>query len=294
MDRHTFLIKTCIFKHNKSKKIDSSLLTEKLITMQAKTILASVKDFTHEIAEKLNHLGIGVELSEFSLPENLYPDELKRRMLRVYEALKDFKGRVTMHGVFYNMQIMARDPWIVEVCYKRMMQSLEIADTLGARRIVFHANYIPFSDAGHRERFLQAHLNYWPRLLGKAEEYGIQLLLENTQEPDASYITDILDAIDSPYLYGLLDTGHTNCFTDSNIPLDEWVRGFGKHLAYVHLHSNHGVKDEHIAYMDGNQDFSKFFPALDALPQYPWIIIEVKSREAFERSVEGLQGLGIL
>ena len=262
--------------------------------MQPKTVLASVKDFTHQVAERLDSLGIGVELSEFSLPENLHAEELKRRMLQVYEVLRDFEGPVTMHGVFFNMQIMARDPWIIEVCKKRMLQSLEIADTLGARRVVFHANYPPSSKPGHKERFVQAHLNYWEHILPKAQEYDIQLLLENTQEPDASYITDILDKVDSPYLSGLLDTGHTHCFTDSKIPVDKWVEDFGKHLSYVHLHANNGVLDEHVAFMDGNQDFSRFFTALEALPEYPLMIIEVKTREAFDRSVFGLQKLGIL
>lgn len=262
--------------------------------MSTKNIAASVLNFVPQVAEHLTELGIGVELSEFSLPENLHPETLKPRMLGVYELLKDFKGPVSMHGAFYNLQIMARDPWIIEVCYKRMMQSIEIADTLGAKQLVFHLNYVHHPHSNHRANFIEKQLGFWPRLLAKAEEYGLELLLENTTEPDASYITEILNTINSPWLKGCLDTGHTHCFTDSRIPLDEWVRGFGNQLTYIHLHANHGVLDEHIAFTDGNQDFSNFFPALEQLETYPKIIIEVKTRAAFERSVLGLRDLGLL
>ncbi len=262
--------------------------------MRPINILASVPELTPETVELLNQLGLGAELSEFSLPENLYPDTLKRRMLHCYEMLKNLIGPLTMHGVFYNMQIMARDPWILEVCRKRMLQSIEIADTLGARRLVFHTGYIPTTQVGHRERFLQAQLHHWPNLLRKAEEYDIQLLLENTQEPDAGYITDILKEIDSPYLQGLLDTGHTHCFTQSGLSLKQWVEDFGAYLLQVHLHANHGTADEHLAFTDGNQDFSQFFPALEQLEHLPWIVIEVKSRDAFQRSIAGLQAQGLL
>lgn len=122
-----------------------------------------------------------------------------------------------MHGAFYNLQIMARDPWIVEVCTNRMLQSLEIADALGAERLVFHANHPPHQHPKHRALFIQAQLDYWPELIRKAESYQIKMLLENTQEPDPSYLYDILAQLDSPYLKACYDTGHSNCFTSTKI-----------------------------------------------------------------------------
>jgi sugar phosphate isomerase/epimerase len=63
---------------------------------------------------------------------------------------------------------------------------------------------------------------------------------------------------------------------------------------YIHLHSNHGFTDEHIAFTKGTQDFDKFFDLLNSLKDKPLIVIEVKKREDFLESVEALQNLGIL
>lgn len=261
---------------------------------QKPVVLASLLDFNQAVCERFNDLGIGVELSAFSLPPNLEEEKLAPLLKETKEILKNLKGICTMHGAFFNLQIMARDPWIVDVCKKRMIQSLEIADQLGAKRLVFHANYPPHPSQGHRQRFLETQLRYWPELLRKAETYGIQMLLENTQEPEPGYLYDILHQLGSPYLKACYDTGHSNCFTHTKIPPHQWVEGLNEQLTYIHLHDNHGERDEHIAFTDGEQNFDHFFPALEALPEYPWINIEVKTKEAFARSVEGLQSLNLL
>jgi sugar phosphate isomerase/epimerase len=257
-------------------------------------ILASVLDFNQGVCDRFNDLGIGVELSALSLPQNLEAGILEPLIKQTQEVLKNLKGVCTMHGAFFNLQIMARDPWIVEVCKKRMLQSLEIADRLGAKRLVFHANYPPNKNPKHRQNFIDAQLRYWPELIRKAESYNIKMLLENTQEPDPSYLYEVLSQLDSPYLKACYDTGHSNCFTHTKIPPHQWVEGLGEELTYLHLHDNHGERDDHIAFTDGNQDFELFFPALEALPEYPWINIEVKTKEAFARSIEGLKALKLL
>ncbi|WCL81896.1 sugar phosphate isomerase/epimerase [Saprospira sp. CCB-QB6] len=262
--------------------------------MQKFQVSASVLHFSPQVADHFNKLGIGVELSAFSLPHYLSPNRLPDLLTQTTNLLSNFKGPVSMHGPFFDMNPIARDPWILEVCRKRMLQSLELADRLGARQLVFHANYIPHRAKDHDHIFVEKQLEYWPKIVRAAEDYDIRLLLENTREHSPKLLYDILTPINSPHFKACLDTGHTHCFTHSKLPLKDWVAGLGEQLAYVHLHANHGDLDEHLAYTDGNQDFTGFFEGLQALPKWPDLIIEVKTKNAFLRSLGALQRAGYL
>lgn len=262
--------------------------------MQTFSVSASVLNFSPEVADHFNKLGIGVELSAFSLPYNLAANRLPALLEQTAKLLAHFKGPVSMHGPFFDMNPIARDPWILEVCQKRMLQSLELADRLGARQLVFHANYVPHRAKEHDRIFVEKQLDYWPSLVRAAERYDIRILLENTREHSPKLLYNILAPINSSHFKACLDTGHTHCFTHSKLPLKDWLLGLGEQLAYVHLHANHGERDEHLAYTDGNQDFSGFFEGLQALPEWPDLIIEVKTRTAFLRSLGALQRAGLL
>jgi len=254
-----------------------------------KIVSASVLLFDERVRDKFIEWGIGVELSAFSMPQFLDERALPQAIRHAEHLLKDFNLPVSMHGAFYNLQVMARDPWLVDVVFKRLLQSMEIANRLGVEYVVVHSNYVPYRIPNYKQKWLEKHIDFWSKLVPYAEQYGVKLMIENTQEPDASYIGGIVKALNHPNFKVCLDTGHTHCFTKSGIPVRDWVRDYGEHLGYIHLHSNHGDKDAHIAYTDGNMDFGGFFEALDTLPEYPQMIIEVKSKEALERSYEALK-----
>ena len=85
------------------------------------------------------------------------------------------------------------------------------------------------------------------------------------------------------------DTGHSNCFTTSKVSPVEWVKEYGDALGYIHLHSNHGYTDNHIAFTKGNVNFEGFFEAVNQLSHSPEMIIEVKEREEFAISLAALR-----
>jgi len=251
-------------------------------------VCASVLYLTKEVVTQFEQKGIGLELSYFAIPEHLERDDFQDKVEETKELLKDFSYPVSIHGAFYDLSLTARDPMIVNVAEYRIRESLDIARELGMTQVVFHANYFPSKRKGFKELWLEKQIAFWQKILPQAEEFGITMMIENTREPDASYIGDLLTALDSPYAKTCLDTGHTHCFTDSRIPLREWVKVYGKHLAYVHLHNNYGVRDEHLAFTTGTLDFDDFFESLERLDNYPTMIMELKTREEFLKSYEAI------
>ena len=51
-----------------------------------------------------------------------------------------------------------------------------------------------------------------------------------------------------------LDTGHANAY--SEISIEAWIKCFGEKIGHVHLHNNHGMRDEHNALEHGSLDMA--------------------------------------
>lgn len=253
--------------------------------------MVSVEKVSEAFLAELSALGLGIELSHFSNPAHLDADTLAEDIKRHHRLLRSFEGEKSMHGAFYDLNLTARDERIVSVCRFRIQESIDIATELELDKIVFHTNFVPSSRSGYLAYWQQKQIRFWSEFVPVLEARGITAFLENTREEDAGHIAEIVSGLGSERIKVCYDTGHSHCFTESKIPPVEWVRGYGAQLGYVHLHANHGLTDDHIAFTEGNIDFSGFFEALSACSPMPLLIIEVKSREAYERSVAALQAM---
>ena len=80
-----------------------------------------------------------------------------------------------------------------------------------------------------------------------------------------------------------LDVGHAVLY--SRLPIEEWITQLGEHLAYAHLHNNHGTTDEHLAFGDGVLDFPAVLERLRALPAPPLFILELPNIESIKASL---------
>jgi sugar phosphate isomerase/epimerase len=254
--------------------------------------LVDVPHLTAELLHDMRQRNLGVELSHFALPENLDPKTLDKKVSHYADLLRDFELPRTLHGAFYDLNITSREPKIRQVCFERMIESIVIAQALGMHEVVFHTNFKQAASNTDWKRIWTAmQVEYWAKIAPIAAEHDMICLLENTTEPDPSYLIDIATAIDSPNIKICLDTGHTRCFTNTQIPLDEWARKLSPHLACIHLHTNRGTKDEHLAYChpEGVLDFEPFFAYLEAQPQPPIIVVEVKTKADYEASYQALR-----
>lgn len=262
-------------------------------------ILTSLPSLNSDIKKELSALGIGIELTYFSTPEHLDDAHVERAVPLFRTLLRDFPHLVTMHGAFYDLNITARDSKIRHVCKERIVQSLVIANELNIQHVVFHTNFQPAITTApddYKRYWVEAQVKFWQQIAPIAQDLGVTCLLENTREPDASYIAAIADALDCEAIQICFDTGHSRCFTHTAHPLEDWALGFGKHLSHIHLHTNRGKKDDHLAFnhTEGVLQFDNFFTYICNLPTPPRVVIEVKTKADFEQSVEGLRALSIL
>ena len=99
------------------------------------------------------------------------------------------------------------------------------------------------------------------RMLDSAEKYGVTIALENTRF--LRYNDVILQHFASQNIGFCFDSGHANCYTPNEQPLEK----YGKMLVTTHLHDNEGATgsekpDQHHLMGEGTVNFDKVFDGL--------------------------------
>lgn len=97
-----------------------------------------------------------------------------------------------------------------------------------------------------------------------AQAKGVRLALENlgsgyTREPDR--LVALMDDIGTDNVGVVIDTGHRNLSGDPAAAL----RTVGQHLITLHLHDNHGARDEHLLPGQGAIDWADTMRALSEI-----------------------------
>jgi len=192
----------------------------------------------------------------------------------------------TIHAPFMDLNPGALEPLVFSATQRRFIQTLDAAEALGSRLIVFHPGYDPWKYSGQDHLWLEQNLRFWPPLVSRAAQINCILALENIFEVTPQTLKKLLSQIDSPFFGHCFDVGHWNLF--SKISLGDWFAALGSRIVHLHLHDNFGQRDDHLPVGDGNIDFQTLFNLLGCLPQSPSMTLEAHSQTAIIRSCEGL------
>ena len=146
-----------------------------------------------------------------------------------------------------------------------MKRSVRSAAYLGASFVVVHP-LMPFgaNSPENPGKVIDINAEHFARLCDYAKNFPVSVCLENMPFPDlplahAEQIRDFADGLGRKNLRICLDTGHTNvCALQPGAA----VRILGNRLATLHIHDNHGDRDDHLAPYQGTADFRDFASAL--------------------------------
>lgn len=192
----------------------------------------------------------------------------------------------TIHAPFMDLNPGALEPLVFAATQQRFTQTLDMAETLGARLIVFHPGYDPWKYGGQDHLWLEQNLRFWPPLLARAAQFDCILALENIFEVRPDTLFELLVQIHSPFFGHCFDIGHWNLFSVTT--LNDWFAVLGSRMVHLHLHDNFGKRDDHLPIGEGNIDFSTLFSLLGVLPLSPSITLESHSQSTLLRSCEAL------
>ncbi len=208
----------------------------------------------------------GIEIEEFYLPKAIEDTKL----IQSYPSRIAHVSRRSMHAHYIDIKPGSSDSMIRDVAKHRFNQAYDISIKLDIQHIVLHNNYRPEPEASPWSNWLKRSQEFWDTFF-KDKSTAIQFHIENVREFEPGMLTDVVSMINKPNVDINLDIGHTHCY--SKIPTVKWIESLGNQIGYVHLHDNHGERDEHIGLGQGSLPMEDVCHALlEYAPNAIWSI----------------------
>jgi sugar phosphate isomerase/epimerase len=202
----------------------------------------------------------GIELSSYHFwPERLRADITQRGM------------RLAIHARHRGISFGAHDTTLRRGFVEELQATIRFAAELGGDVVVVHvgeivppANHPTFSEQTLRQEAFQFAVDSLARCAPVAGDCGVRICVENVQLRPTEVITSFADhlrLVDTIGHYAVvcaLDTGHAHVSGG----IQACIQAFGPRLQHIHLHDNHGEKDEHLEVGKGAIRFAEFSPFL--------------------------------
>ncbi len=162
---------------------------------------------------------------------------------------------------------------------------MDIAQSLAAKYVVFHANFNPFVYGElYRNNWVSRNAAFWKEVLDK---YEVTVLLENFWEPSPEIFNVLLREANMPRLKVCLDTGHINAY--SKVPFEEWVKKLAGQIPYLHFSDNMGISDEHLAVGCGKINWKAITAILKEYELSPEVVLETETIKKTAESLDFLE-----
>ncbi len=149
-------------------------------------------------------------------------------------------------------------------------RALEVAERIPLRNLIVHLGE---STDTWSPRSLEYALTALEHLGAFARPLGVRLLVENLMS-DATSPEHLMTILDVGHLDNVgvcLDLGHAH----ATVGIREAVATLGPRIASLHVHDNHGVRDEHLWPGEGTIDWPATVEALKQLPNPPAAVLEI-------------------
>jgi sugar phosphate isomerase/epimerase len=222
---------------------------------EAVEIFAARQHFDYTSREHVCELGEWLRsnpLQIFSLHAPMWPDrEMGRAGAPAVNVIHPEKAR----------RIDAMD---------EIKRALEAAEHVPFRHMVVHLGE---RNDGWSQRTLEYAETALEHLGAFARPLGVRLLVENLlSEPTTpEHLVTILEMGHLDNVGVCLDLGHAHI----TVGIPEAFTVLGKRIASMHVHDNHGTKDEHLWPGDGTIQWPAVADAIRALPTPPAAVLEI-------------------
>jgi sugar phosphate isomerase/epimerase len=225
---------------------------------QAVEIFAARQHFDYTSREHVTELATWFrsnELPPWSMHAPLFADrEMGRSGAPGLNLLHPEKGR----------RIAAMD---------EIKRALEAAELIPFRNLVVHLGE---RDDDWSPRSIEFALTALEHIGAFARPLGVRPLVENllSDPTTPEHLIEILEIGHLDQIGVCLDLGHAHM----TVGVPEAIATLGMRITQLHVHDNHGQKDEHLFPGDGTIDWPAATTALNALPAPPAIVIELSSK----------------
>ncbi len=218
-------------------------------------------------------LGLGTRCIELS--DSGYHALNPKLVERLQELKASYGLSYSIHAPYADTNLAADDDLIREWILKRIRASIRFGSELEAACVVVHPGWTTATDRFMRGRAWELNLRSLRWLLRYAEEYGVDLLIENVPDSMPYLMVSVEDFElfyeEMEYVMGMaLDVAHANLRGE----VAEFMRRFGDRVRHVHVSDNDGESDQHLPIGDGGIDWERVMDGLRGNGFSGWVVVE--------------------
>lgn len=203
-------------------------------------------------------------------------------LFRYEEVCHSFDLHYTVHAPVADINIASENEHLRRAAVRVLTDLAGVCDRIGAERLVVHPGHTWGEEMrGSARAALDRSLD---DLAAVQQEVNVRFAVENMGAWDICFFRspEFLVRLADRDLGFTLDVGHAHV----NGNLESFLERGG--AIHVHLHDNHGNRDDHLACGDGDIDFHR---VMAALPPGVTKVVEPASFQDYERSLEHLRRL---
>lgn len=228
---------------------------------------------------------VGFEINDFYEPGVLDDIDKQNQIIQQYLDA-GVPENSTMHGAFFDVVVFSNDKKIAELSKFRMRQSMEIAQRLGVRGVVFHTNCIPMlSGEIYDNNVVSKTTEFVEELLQQYPD--IMIFLENMFDAAPRILAAISQRLSQYTNYGVcLDYAHASI---SGLPMSDWIEELAPYLKHIHINDNDLKKDMHLPLGTGQIDWNQFAKYYRTHFDQCSVLVETTAPEDQIRSLKYLQ-----
>jgi sugar phosphate isomerase/epimerase len=226
---------------------------------------------------EIEKLGFGIELQSYGLKGALSLEAWERRIQLHQQVVNLFHGRLAVHGPFLGISYNYKDHLLMSAVRERMEMTFEAVEMIRPDTLVMHTGLgAEVTTFKFEEEWLTEVSAFWKNEIKRYAAIGVRVALENILEQTPEMMIELADRIGHPNLGLCLDVGHLNII--GKISHAEWISRLGKRLIHVHLHDNHGIKDQHLPIGKGSINFDPIFQALWEIVPEVTVSLEIDAK----------------
>ncbi len=231
-----------------------------------------VIDEIHAIAD------LGMDFMELALdPPQGHYQRIREQSSAILRALRGHNLGLICHlPTFVHTADLADS--IRRASVEEIIRSLEVADDLGARKVVLHPGVIKGLALHVLDQALDLALESLGQIARCARALGTTVCVENMFpgvgpfiEPDD--FRPIFEAF--PEFRMVLDLGHAHIGDLHGDRIERFIRRWGDRLDHLHVSDNHGLRDDHLPLGDGSLPLADCVAALHRIGYDGSLTLEV-------------------
>lgn len=223
-----------------------------------------------------------------------------------YIVLREQRDAIHQALDHYGMSLICHLPTFIhtadltksirEASLAELLNSLAVADELGARKVVLHPSFVGGMGRNVPELSRRYAIECLDAVARLAQKSDCRVCLENLFARLTPFTTpDAFEAIFErwPHLAMTLDVGHAFIDGRGMDLILEFLNRFGSRIDHIHISDNFGQRDEHLAVGDGAIDFKALVDALKQIDYDDTMTLEIFTADRTDliRSRNALQNM---